>query len=98
MKFCNRLKSLTWNLFVKSWGNRRLRRRRPNWAPITLAAEMLEVRALLSGPTANVTAVVSGTALTLTGDNLGNHGVAVYRVDANHIEIDSMSVGTTING
>src|SRR6516165_2588797 len=94
MKFCNPLKSLTWNSLFQSSRNRRMRRR-PTYAPLPVAAEVLEVRSLLSS--GNVTASVVGTALTMTSDNNGDHGVECYRLDATHVEIDGDS-GTTING
>ncbi len=96
MRLRNPLKSLTWSLLFHQSSRSRVRRRRPSYAPIGIAAEVLEVRAMLSS--ANVTAAVSGTALTLTGDNNGNHSVDVYRKDSTHVEIDATAVGTTING
>jgi hypothetical protein len=94
MKLRNPLKSLTWNSLFRS--SRGRRRHRPSYAPVNVAAEVLEVRALLT--TANVAAAVVGTALTLSSDNNGNHSVNVYRLDATHVEIDANAVGTTING
>jgi hypothetical protein len=95
MRLRNPFKSLTSNSLFHSSRNR-LRRRRPGFAPITGAAEILEVRAMLSSP--NVAAIVSGTALTLTSDNNGNHAVNVYRKDSTHIEVDNADGVTTING
>src|SRR5262245_13052282 len=91
MKFSNPLVSLSWlSLSRRSRGRpRRVRRR---FAPVFPAAEVLEVRSLLSG---NVVAAVNGTALTLTCDD-GDNDVNVFRLDANTVEIEG--VGTTING
>jgi hypothetical protein len=95
MKLVNPLKSLTWNrLFHSSGSPRRLRKRAP--AAPSIAAEVLEVRSLLSS--ANVAAIVAGTTLTLTSDNNGDHSVNAYRLDANHVEVDAAAAGTTING
>lgn len=96
MKIVNSLTTTTWNKLFQVSRNRRLRRRQAISAPVNAAAEVLEVRTLLSAP--NVTAVVSGGVLTLTSDNAGNHGVNVYRKDATHIEVDNQDGITTING
>src|SRR5690348_8705425 len=94
MKLWNPLKSINWTSLFQSSRNRRQRGRKALMA--SQAAEVLEVRALLTA--SNVTAVLTGgTALTLTSDNTGDHGVDVYRKDATHIEIDG-HLGTTING
>src|SRR5262245_54062425 len=92
MNLRNPFKALTWNSLL---GRSRIRPRRlrRRFAPFFRAAEVLEVRSLLSG---NVVAAVSGTALTLTSDS-GDNGVNVFRLDASTVEIDGTN-GTTING
>src|SRR5262245_50124768 len=95
MKFRNPLRSLTWSSLFASSHRSRWRRRRTGGLPLNVAAEVLEVRSLLS---ANVAAAVAGTALTLTSDNNGGHNVHVYRLDANPVEVDAPPAGTTING
>lgn len=70
-------------------------RRRPRFHGYPVAAEVLELRKLLTTP--NVTAIVSGTALTLNCDNNGNHDIDVFRSDATHVEIVA-SNGSTVNG
>src|SRR6516165_2520834 len=96
MKFRNPLRSLTWSSLFASSRRSRWRRRRTGGLSLNVAAEVLEVRSLLSA--ANVAATVAGTALTFTSDNNGDHNVNVYRLDANHIEVDAGAAGTTING
>jgi hypothetical protein len=96
MKLKNLLRSLTWNSLFESSRRRRLRRRPTGSLPIPVAAEVLEVRSLLSA--ANVTASVIGTGITLTSDNNGNHSVDVHRLDASHVEVYGADPGTTING
>jgi hypothetical protein len=92
MKLRNPFLSLTWNsLWLRS--RARLRRVRRSLAPVSLAAEILEVRSLLSG---NVVAATAGTALTLTSDS-GDNDVNVFRLNATTVEIDGLN-GTTING
>jgi hypothetical protein len=87
MKLSNPLVSLSWLSSL-----RRSRRRPRRLAPVFPAAEILEVRSLLSG---NVVAAVNGTALTLTSDS-GDNAVDVFRLNATTVEIDG--IGTTING
>src|SRR5262249_16521032 len=91
MKLSNPLVSLSWLSSLRR-SRRRPRRVRRRYTPVFPAAEILEVRSLLSG---NVAAAVNGTALTLTSDS-GDNTVNVFRFDANTVEIDG--VGTTING
>ena len=52
---------------------------------------------MLPAAMGDVAVAISGTSLTLTSDNSGNHTVNVYRLDANNIEVDGVA-GTTING
>jgi hypothetical protein len=49
---------------------------------------------MLSG---NVNVAVAGNGITLTAADASDHGVAIYRLDANHVEIDGTG-GTTIGG
>src|SRR5262249_30070460 len=89
MKLRNPFQSLSWNsLWLRS--RARPRRARRRLAP---AAEILEVRSLLSG---NVVAATAGTALTLTSDS-GDNDVNVFRLNATTVEVDGLN-GTTING
>jgi hypothetical protein len=96
MNLRNPFRSLTWSSLFQSSRRSPLRRRRTSGLPINVAAEVLEVRSLLSA--ANVTAAVAGTALTLTSDNNGNHSFEVHRLDATHIEVNASNPGTRING
>ena len=89
----NPFKSLTWNFIPGQSRGRAWRRVRRSFVTVFPAAEVLEVRSLLSG---NVVAAVNGTALTLTSDS-GDNSVNVFRLDANTVEIDGFN-GTTING
>lgn len=95
MRLCNPFKSFAWVSFFRP-SRSRVRRCRANFAPNILAAEILELRAMLSS--ANVTVNASATVLTLTSDNNGDHSVNVYRLDATHVEVDAIALGTTING
>jgi hypothetical protein len=75
MKLGNPFRSLTWVSLFSSSRRRPLRRRRTGSLALNVAAEVLEVRSLLSA--ANVAATVAGTALTLTSDNNGDYIRAV---------------------
>lgn len=95
MKLLNPLESLTWNSLFRS-SRSRLRRRLPSFAPMSLAAEVLEERQLLSG-TVNVQQV--GSALILTADANGSAGSSptfeLYRSGGTVI-VDDDGSGTTI--
>ena len=92
----NPLFSLIRNSLFGAVGKRRSRIRRWRETPLNVAAEVLEIRSLLSS--ANVAAAVAGSALTLTSDNNGDHHVEVYRLDANHVDVVATNPATTING
>src|SRR5438046_2731296 len=96
MKLSNPLKTLTWDSLFRS-SRSRLRRRRTSYAPVNLAAEVLEERALLSGGnvTALATAVAGVGSLTLTSDS-GDNTAYVYRLNSTTVEVDGIG-GTTIN-
>lgn len=96
MKLVNPLKLLTWKSLFRQSG-RRLRRARSAFTPVgSIAAEILEERALLSN--SNVALAVSSGAITLTTtDNSGNSaGVAVHRVDSTNVEFDLLNGATQI--
>src|SRR5262245_10669128 len=91
MKLRNPFQTLAWNsLWLRSQS--RARRRPFDFAPLCPAAQVLEVRTMLSG---NVGLNVAGTAITLTSD-AGDNIVEVFRLDAAHVEVHG--IGTTING
>ena len=89
----NSLKSLAWKSLFRQSG-RRLRRRPYSIAPVgCCAAEVLEMRSLLS---AGVIASAAGTAITVTSDS-ANDSLDIYRLNATTVKIDALG-GTTING
>lgn len=94
MKLSNPLKSLTWNSLFRS-SRSRLRRRRPNNAPINLAAEVLEERRLLAA-TVSVS-VGAGGLLTLTSNTTSADSIDidVYRNSSGQVEIDALSGSIT---
>ncbi|MBS0267260.1 MAG: hypothetical protein JSS02_35375, partial [Planctomycetes bacterium] len=97
MKINNVLKSLSWNSLLRAARKSSLRRSRTNWSLSALVAvDVLEPRSMLSGPTANVTAAVSGPNIVLSSDNTGNHSINVFRLNATTVEVDA--VAGTVNG
>ena len=90
MKLCNPLKSMTWNSLLRR-SSRRTRRRRTSFAPLSLGAEVLENRQLLS----NVNLSVVAGAITLTATDGDDHSVDVHRVDSTNVEFDPFN-GTQI--
>lgn len=98
MRLLNPLKALTWKSLSRSSRNR-LRRRQPGFAPMTVAAEVLEQRALLSN-SANLTVTASGT-ITLTSNTVSNNFEHVnieltYNAGTHTVEFTSYD-GTTLH-